>query len=206
MSNSVDVRLDVLASSPEEINKIEAALQDPCEELLAWVAKKWEANPKEIAADLKPLVAFKPIRNLGYTAPQANKARRFENGLKVKFWGVVVSHIHFVSDAFPKAIFLAEYRDDFTSYAGKTVIYAGREIRHIHDGNQQAQGLEWALPDIFAPFKSEYYSGAEFGSLWGSWLIEMEGAVAKLREQYGVLDADEQRVTDQVLTKDNGGF
>ena len=35
MSNWIDLRLDVLAASPEEISKIEAALQDPCEELLA---------------------------------------------------------------------------------------------------------------------------------------------------------------------------
>jgi hypothetical protein len=33
------MRLDVLASSPEEINQIERALQDPREELLKWVAK-----------------------------------------------------------------------------------------------------------------------------------------------------------------------
>src|ERR1035437_367554 len=48
MSNWIDVQLDVLASSPEEINQIERALQEPCEELLALVAKKWEEDPKEI--------------------------------------------------------------------------------------------------------------------------------------------------------------
>jgi hypothetical protein len=195
-----------LASSPEEINKIEIALQEPCEELLAWVAKKWEADPNEIASDLKALVALRPKCNLGSVDPAINKARRFENEWKDKFWGVVWSHLHFVSEAFPETIFLAEHWDDCMSYAGKTVIHAGREIRHMHDGNQRAQGLEWVLPNVFAPFESEYHSGAEFGSLWESWLIEMEGAVAKLRERYGALDADEQRVTDQVETRDSGGL
>jgi hypothetical protein len=44
---------------------------------------------------------------------------------------------------------------------------------------------EWVLPDIFAPFRAEYLSGAEFGTLWDPWLAEMETAVAKLRERYG---------------------
>ena len=82
MSNWIDMTLDVLAASPDEINRIEAALQEPCEELCAWVAKRWEADPKEIAAEVKALVTFKPTRNLGYVHPSVNKARRFYNLFK----------------------------------------------------------------------------------------------------------------------------
>jgi hypothetical protein len=53
VSNSVDVKLDVLAGSTDEINRIEAALQEPCEELLIWVAKKWDRELKEVVADTK---------------------------------------------------------------------------------------------------------------------------------------------------------
>ena len=98
MSNSVDMRLDVLATSPEEINKIEAALQEPCPDLLAWEATKWDVSPKEIAAEVKAVVALMPTRNLGYEDPSLNKARRFENEFKDKFWGVVWSHVYFVSN------------------------------------------------------------------------------------------------------------
>jgi hypothetical protein len=38
MSNWVDVQLDVLAASPDEVNQIERALQNPCDELIAWRA------------------------------------------------------------------------------------------------------------------------------------------------------------------------
>lgn len=82
MSNWIDVTLDVLASSPEEINKIDAALQQPCQELLAWVAKRSGEDPREIAAGVKDLVSFEPKRNLGYVHPSVNKARRFENSFK----------------------------------------------------------------------------------------------------------------------------
>jgi hypothetical protein len=184
MSNSVDVRLDVLATSPEEINKIEAALQEPSTDLLAWVANKWGGSPNEIAADVKALVALKPTRNLGYVDPSLNKARRFENDWKDKFWGVAWSHVHFVSRDFPEAIFLAEYWDDCMSYAGKTVIHAGREIRHVHDGNQQAQGWEWVLPNIFAPFKAEYELGLECGSLWAKWMEGIRKELAELTARY----------------------
>jgi hypothetical protein len=69
VGNRIDVTLDVLASSPKEINAIEAALQQPRERLLAYAAKRWREDPKHIAADLKTLVTFKPTRNLGYRHP-----------------------------------------------------------------------------------------------------------------------------------------
>jgi hypothetical protein len=87
MSNWVDVHLDVLASSPEEINQIEGALQQPCDELIAWRAQLCEKNPQEIAADVKEVVSFKPIRNLGSLGPSVNRARRFEGLWKDRYWG-----------------------------------------------------------------------------------------------------------------------
>jgi hypothetical protein len=45
MSNWIDMQLDVLVPSQEEINKIEPALQQPCEKLLAWAGKKWNGDP-----------------------------------------------------------------------------------------------------------------------------------------------------------------
>ena len=185
MSNWIDVHLDVLASSPDEINKIEAALQQPCEELLAWVAKKWGGDAKEIAADVKALVAFTPSSNLGYVHPSVNKARRFQNSFKDRCWGVVWSHVDFVSRDFPGAIFLAEHWNVQSSSASRRVIRAGREIRSVYDGNQQAQGYDWVLPDIFAPFRAEHKLGLECGSLWAEWMEGMRRQLAELTERYG---------------------
>jgi hypothetical protein len=55
-------------------------------------------------------------------------------------------------------------------------------VRAVHDGQQKAQGYDWALPDIFAPFRAEYENGIEFGSLWDQWLKEMRGALAQLAD------------------------
>ena len=96
-----------------------------------------------------------------------------------------MKHLSYVSREFPEAIFLLSYQEPFSSYAGKFVICGGREIRHVHDRHQKGQGWEWVLPDIFAPYKSEYHSDYDFGSLWGHWLIGMEGAIAELRKRYG---------------------
>jgi hypothetical protein len=184
MSNWIDVTLDVLAASPDEINKIEAALQEPCEELLSWVAKKWSADPKEIAADVKDLVTFKPTCNLGYVCPSVNKARRFQNSFKDRSWGVVWSHVDFVSRDFPEAIFLGEHWNLQASSASRRVIRAGQEIRSVYDGSQQAQGYEWVLPNIFAPYQTEYDLGLEFGSLWDQWLGEMQSELADMKAFY----------------------
>ena len=181
MSNWKHVTLDVLASSPEEINKIETALQQPCEELLAWVAKRWGKGPKEVAADVKALVTFKPTRNLLYTEPSIDKDRRFTNSFRHRFTGIVWSHVDLVSENFPEAIFLAEHCDQQASLAGKIVIRAGEEIRSVYDGNEQAQGFAWVLPDIFAPYRAEHDLGVEFGSLWDKWLSGMQRELASLK-------------------------
>jgi hypothetical protein len=184
MSNWIDLRLDVLAASPDEINKIEAALQQPCEELLKWVAQRDGTDPEKTAAPLKALVTFKPTRNLGLVDPSFNKARRFENSFRDRVTGIVWSHVYFVSQDFPTAIFLAEHLNMMVSSAGKRVIRAGQEIRSTYDGNQQAQGFEWVLPDIFAPFLTEYELGLEFGSMWDQWLSEMQAELADMKAFY----------------------
>lgn len=81
------------------------------------------------------------------------------------------------------------------SYSGRMVIRGGQEIRHILDGHQQAQGYDWALLDIFAPYRAEYVNGAEVGSLWESWLIAMERALAELKECYGASKVAEQKAS-----------
>ena len=184
MSNWVDVHLDVLASSPEEINQIEGALQKPCEQLIAWRAQKTGEDPKEIAGTIQEIVSFTPICNLGYLCPSVNKARRFENSWKDRFWGLVFSHVHFVSRDFSKAVVLAQYWDDQMSYGGKLVILAGDEFRSSYDGDHRAQGREWALPDIFAPFEAEYELGLECGGLWDEWIEGMSRQLTTLTERY----------------------
>jgi hypothetical protein len=184
MSNWIDMQLDVLASCPDEINRIERALQEPCDELIAWRAQRSGEDPKEIAGSIKEIVSLKPVRNLGYLDPSLNKARRFEGEWKDRFWGLVWSHLHFVSRDFPKAVFLAEYWDDCMSYGGKIVIHAGDEIRSSYDGDHHAQGIEWVLPNIFAPFRTEYELGLECGSLWNEWIDGMRRQLAVLTERY----------------------
>jgi hypothetical protein len=190
MSNWVDMRLDVLAPSSDEINKIEKALQEPCEELLTCAAERGNQRVEDIRDDVRLIVRLTPTRNLGWVDPSLNKARRFESEWKDRNSGLVWSHVYFVSQDFPDSIFLAEYWDTGASYAGKSVIRGGREIRHIYDGKQQAQGREWVLLDIFAPYRSEYDIDADFGIFWDAWLLEVEGSVAKLKERYGTPKAE----------------
>ena len=144
------------------------------------MAQRDGEDPEEIAADVKELVSFDPKSNLG----SVNKARRFQNSFKDRYTGVVWSHVYFVSQNFPQAIFLAEYWNIQVSSSGRKVIRAGEEIRYVHDGNQQAQGYDWVLPDIFAPYRSEYETGAEFGTLWDQWLGEMQSELTSMKAYY----------------------
>jgi hypothetical protein len=203
MGNWVDVHLDVLASSPDEINEIERALKEPCAELIAWRAELCGENPQEVAENVKEIVKFEAIRNLGYVHPSVNKARRFKSSWKDRFWGLVWSHTQFVSRDFPNAVFLAQYWDDQLSYGGKRVFHAGDEIRSSRDSNHHAQAQEWVLPNIFAPFKAEYELDLECGSLWGEWLEDMRKELAELTACYGVPaeKVSEQTIGDPVATK-----
>ncbi len=171
MSNWVDYTLDVLASSPAEINRIADRLNQPSLELAAWAARRSGQPVAEVAANLKELLEFKTVQNLGCLNNDVNKARRFSLELKDRYYGIASSHVFEVSKEYPKAVFLLKYSDDMASYAGKRVIRAGELVREVHDSDQQVQGLDWALLDIFAPFRAEYYGEQhEFGSLWQYWV------------------------------------
>ncbi len=186
MSNWIDMQLDVLSPNLAEIIEIEAALQRPCQDLLNWVAERCKAKAPVLAADVRKLVTFKPAKKLGSTDPARNRARRFEIDFKTSCWGTVWSHVYLTSAAHPESVFLLEYWDTSMSYPGKCVIKAARDIRQIHDGNQQAQAYEWVLPNICAPFRSEHETDVPFGLYWDAWLLETEKAFAQLKERYGI--------------------
>lgn len=185
MSNWVDMRLDVLASSPEEADQIEHALQNPCAKLIAASGRFAEGvEPKIVAANIKKVVAFRPVCDLGSVDPPVNQARRFEGSWVVKSWNLVNTHLLIVSNAFPDGIFLMQYWDDGDRWM--KVIHAGKEIRSLYDGDRHGMGCEWVLPNIFAPFEAEYWLGLEVGSLWDEW-------VAGMREQIEHLAFDGHR-------------
>ena len=140
----------------------------------------------EVREGLKELLEFKTVKNLGYVANEINKARRFSLSFKDRHYGIVDSHLAEVSEAFPAAVFLLEYFDAQASYSGKRVMRAGEVVQEVFDGDQKVQGLDWALLDIFAPFRAEYYGEEhEFGSLWNSWLDAVMAAAKGLKDNQG---------------------
>jgi hypothetical protein len=72
------------------------------------------------------------------------------------------------------------YYEMQSSYSAKQVIRAGEVVQQIHDREQKAQGLDWVLLDIFAPYKTEYYAELEFGSLWQQWLNDVRSVTEDL--------------------------
>jgi hypothetical protein len=184
MSNWIDYNLDVLVGSPAEINQIAERLNQPSLELASWIAQRDGQPVSEVTKGLKELLEFKTVKNLGYVDNDVNKARRFSLDFKDKYYGIVDSHLTEVSRAFPAAVFLLEYLDTQASYSGKRVVRAGEIVREVIDGDQQVQGLDWALLDIFAPFRAEYYGEEhEFGSLWAPWLEAIIAATKALKDQ-----------------------
>jgi hypothetical protein len=184
MSNWIHYNLDVLAGSPAEINKIAERLNQPSSELANWIAQRDGQPVSAVREGLKELLEFRAVRNLGYVSNDVNKARRFSLAFKSRYYGIVDSHLVEVSEAFPKAIFLLEYFDMQASYSGKRVTRAGEVVQEVFDGDQKVEGLDWALLDIFAPFKAEYYGEEQdFGSLWTPWLDAIMTAAKSLKDE-----------------------
>ena len=174
MSNWIDCQLDVLASSPNEMNRITEKMNQPSLELASWLAQRLGQPVGEVVEFLKKLLEFK---NLGRSD---SKDRTFSIAFRDTHWGTVRSHLFKVSEAFPAAIFLFEYRDGCAAYRGKQVIRAGEVAQEVLDGDKQVG--PWALLDIFAPFSTEYYGEvAEFGSLWQPWLEAVIAAARRLK-------------------------
>jgi len=179
MFNLIDCQLDVLASNPYEMDLIAEMLNKPSQELAIWIAE-WFKQPVDHVADgLKRLLEFKAVKSLG-SDNTVNKARRFGIAIKDEDIGCVRSHLLEVSRAFPAAVFLLEYGDEKPNRASKRVMRAGKVVREVFDGDKQVG--PWALLDIFAPFRAEYYGEtAEFGSLWQPWLEAVMAAARRLK-------------------------
>jgi hypothetical protein len=201
MSYWIDYYIDVLASSASEMKRIAERLKKPSQELADWIAQQFGEDVSGIAENLKDLLEFKAVKNLDYTENAANKARRFSIEFKDWHCGIVLSHLFEVSEAFPKAIFLLEYCDPQAAHSGKQVIRAGDSVRKVVDGHQKAQGMDWALLDIFVPFRTEYYSGiTEFGELWEPWLEAMMVALTQLKDKQSPPSHRRTEVTDQAAS------
>jgi hypothetical protein len=185
MANWLYYDLDVLASNQTEMKQIAERLNQPSPELASWLAEKWSQPVSEVTEDLKELIAFKATKNLGYVDPDVNQARRFRASFSTKCRGIIRSHLFEVSEIFPTAILLLEYFDPQMSYAGREVIRAARVVEAVFDGDQQAQAVNWALPDIFAPFRTEYEAKLEFGSLWNQWLKAQRREIERLWDPIG---------------------
>ena len=183
MSNWLDYDVEVLASSPSEINQIAERLKQPSTSLLNFVANEFRRPASDISSGLKDLIQFGATKNVGHLDASVNKARRFSLSFKDRFRGIVDSHLFEISGDFPSAIFLLAYCDMQFSYSGKKVIRGGEVIQQIHDGEQPAQGVDYCLVDIFAPFQAEYYAELECGSLWQEWLGKMAAAIGELKGQ-----------------------
>jgi hypothetical protein len=183
MSNWIDYNLDVLASNPNEMSHIAERLNESSQELTNWIAQRFGQDVSEVAEGLRQLLQFKAVENLGSVDNGVSKARRFSLSFKDRHYGIIDSHLFEVSQAFPAAIFLLEYWDQGASYSGKRVMRAGEVVQEVFDGGQKAQGLDWALLDIFAPFRAEYYGEEhDFGSLWQPWLEAVTAAAKELRD------------------------
>jgi hypothetical protein len=183
MSNWIDYELEVLASSPTEINQIEQRMKQPSTKLLDLLPRRFGEPVSEVSGELNGLFEFEATKNLGYVDPSVNRARRFNFSFKDRNYGIVDSHLFEISAEFPSAIFLLTYRDMQASYSGNKVIRAGEVVQHMRDGDQKVQALDWVLIDIFAPFLAEYHDGHPFGSLWQEWLGKLAVAVEELKEQ-----------------------
>jgi len=196
MSNWIYCSLDVLASSPKEMNRVAERLNQPSQELSSWVAQRLS---REVAEGLPRLLEFKAVKNLSDVDDRLNQARRFSIVFNSKRNGIVWSHLFEVSEAFPAAIFLVECRDGGLNYASKKVIRAGELVQELYDGERPTQlGGDWALLDIFAPFRTEYYGGvAEFGSLWQPWLDGVIAAARRLKGKETPASQESTEVTGQ---------
>jgi hypothetical protein len=183
MSNWIDYELEVLASSPTEINQIEQRMKQPSTKLLDLLPRRFGEPVCEVSGELNGLFEFEATKNLGYVDPSVNRARRFNLSFKDRNCGIVDSHLFEISAEFQSAIFLLTYRDMMASYAGKRVVRDGEVVQEVHDGDQKVQSLDWILVDIFAPFLAEYHDGHPFGSLWQEWLGKLAVAIEELKDQ-----------------------
>ena len=113
----------------------------------------------------------------------SQKGEAFKGSCYNNAYDFVWRHLYFVSRDFPTAVFLVDYSSNVGG-RGKVVFHAGDEIRSSFDSNHPHDLLEWVVPNIFAPFETEYELGLEFESLWNKWMVGMRRQLARLTRRY----------------------
>ena len=184
MSEWIDCTLDVVATNPKEMNDIASALRNPPREfLLVAFAASERRRPDDVEIEqAREVIAFKTAKDLPHVAEIGNKVWRFENSYRTTCEGVIDWHLSDVSAAFPNAIFLADYCNLGWNCVWKRVLRNGVTERSVSDGDQPAQGIDWVVLDIFAPFRTEYQNGRPFGSMWKKWVDDLVAAANGLRD------------------------
>jgi hypothetical protein len=178
MGNMVECALYVLADGLDEVNNIEAALQEPSRELVARFAGSGENIPDTISQDVRALVTFN--RDCCVSGSDVGVGG-FVNSFSDCFWVFVRDHLRYVSGLFPSSVFLLEFSG--ATYVGQVVITGGKEIREVRD-NRRYDG-PWAFPNIFIPFVVEHELEMEVCSLWGEWVSDVDAAVRQLAPAAG---------------------
>jgi hypothetical protein len=181
MANNVDYMLEVLATSPEEINRISTRLKQPLPEWLDWVAKSENYKPESLAK----WVSFE-----GPDVGADESSRWFKN--ECYHWNchIVRSHVFEVSTEFPNAVFLLDVVEMYAFYYSKRVIRAGNIVQRIDDGGW-LNTEEWVLLDIFVPFRNEWESGLPFGSRWANWVGAVKAQLGQLEENRRISNQEE---------------
>ena len=118
-----------------------------------------------------------------YQDDSVNKARQFSLSFKGEHDGIVDSHLIEVSAAFPKALFLPRILRHASELLWQASDAGGRNRARSNDKDQKSQALDWALLDIFAPFRAEYCEEKPFGSLWNRWLEDIVAAAKQLLQE-----------------------
>jgi hypothetical protein len=76
---------------------------------------------------------------------------------------------------------------------------SSRTVQEVFDGDQKLQGMDWVLPDIFAPFRAEYYGEEHaFGTLWSQWVDDMVATAMSLKSQEASTIRHSASVSEQV--------
>jgi hypothetical protein len=176
LNNCLNYTLDVLASRAE-FSEICERLNRPSLELIRRIAERFDEPADKIAGWVTD------ERLLDFELVEPVDTALLSLYCRDEHRCIVDNHLVEVSHAYPKAIFLLDYNNSYARYTARRVIRAGEVVQEIVDDDWQVQRSDWALLDIFAPFKAEYYSQKEFGSLWDSWLDSVIEAATRLKER-----------------------
>jgi hypothetical protein len=177
MHNDLEIEFEVL-DTRDELYAVARSLSEPDEDVSRKASCRTASGDDADPDALRKRIAFASIGvNNEYDCD--GEGWHFSCKTEEQRLPDVLFHLFERSSRHRASLFLIKIGHE-GEYSEKTVVHGGAILATTVDPHPLTASKPWAPLDIFIPYKTEFETGREVGSLWENWVADMKEGLAQL--------------------------